>query len=294
MEGVETIMEKSLSACIKENDFEGFVTAVEAGAQVTCNHLVTATRLARREIFDYIVENYNAGSDNTKLLSGIFSQIGILQEYPSRDTLIQELLEYMSNLYYGGQKKLVFKKYEYGSFKWFLQVDNPERNAIVNTVNKMFLETQVKIADELPSFSDKKELLAKYNFTLHRKTPIRQIKEPVGNTADDILNHVVVTTQVQPMTRGELMRSMAHLSDYEGSAMYNIILEQWTQFLKDNVLLKSRDSYYHFAAKNGLSDLIEPCKRLQLSTTHEDTEVVLSWYKLLVKITEYRRSMTND
>lgn len=277
-------MGKNLSSCIKEDDVKGFISSIEDGAQVTVNNLIAAAWFGRAQILDYIITNYTAKDKKVELLSAVFSQIGN-KNIPDV-ALIDELLLFISDIYYGQTRKFVLRKFEYMGFIWFLQLENPNRDATLSSINQMFLTTQKRVAEAKSQFDDYKEYLKSYDFFLDKKNMVSEV-HVTQKTASEVLETVTKETSNAAMSMKDLSMHMYNIELYRGSAMFNIVLGEWLKYLKRTVLLHDMQKYYTFIQENGGD--VEFYKRLTNSTTADESELLIGWYRLLAKYSKENR-----
>ena len=278
-------MGKNLSSCIKEDDVKGFIASIEDGAQVTVNNLIAAAWFGRAQILNYIITNYTAKDKKVELLSAIFSQIG--NKSIPEVALIDELLLFISNIYYGQTRKFVLRKFEYMGFIWFLQLENPNRDATLSSINQMFLTTQKRVAEAKGQFDDYKEYLKSYDFFLDKKNVASEVHVVQKKTASEILEAVTEETPNSAMSMRDLSMHMYNIELYRGSAMFNIVLGEWLKYLKRTVLSHDMKKYYTFIQNNSWD--VEFYKRLTNSTTVDESELLIGWYHLLAKYSKENR-----
>lgn len=278
-------MGKNLSSCIKEDDVKGFIASIEDGAQVTVNNLIAAAWFDRAQILNYIITNYTAKDKKVELLSAIFSQIG--NKSIPEVALIDELLLFISNIYYGQTRKFVLRKFEYMGFIWFLQLENPNRDATLSSINQMFLTTQKRVAEAKGQFDDYKEYLKSYDFFLDKKNVASEVHVVQKKTASEILEAVTGETPNSAMSMRDLSMHMYNIELYRGSAMFNIVLGEWLKYLKRTVLSHDMKKYYTFIQNNGWD--VEFYRRLTNSTTVDESELLIGWYHLLAKYSKEDR-----
>lgn len=278
-------MGKNLSSCIKEDDVKGFIASIEDGAQVTVNNLIAAAWFGRAQILNYIITNYTAKDKKVELLSAIFSQIG--NKSIPEVALIDELLLFISNIYYGQTRKFVLRKFEYMGFIWFLQLENPNRDATLSSINQMFLTTQKRVAEAKGQFYDYKEYLKSYDFFLDKKNVASEVHVVQKKTASEILEAVTGETPNSAMSMRDLSMHMYNIELYRGSAMFNIVLGEWLKYLKRTVLSHDMKKYYTFIQNNGWD--VEFYRRLTNSTTVDESELLIGWYHLLAKYSKEDR-----
>jgi hypothetical protein len=278
-------MGKNLSSCIKEDDVKGFIASIEDGAQVTVNNLIAAAWFGRAQILNYIITNYTAKDKKVELLSAIFSQIG--NKSIPEVALIDELLLFISNIYYGQTRKFVLRKFEYMGFIWFLQLENPNRDATLSSINQMFLTTQKRVAEAKGQFDDYKEYLKSYDFFLDKKNVASEVHVVQKKTASEILEAVTGETPNSAMSMRDLSMHMYNIELYRGSAMFNIVLGEWLKYLKRTVLSHDMKKYYTFIQNNGWD--VEFYRRLTNSTTVDESELLIGWYHLLAKYSKEDR-----
>lgn len=278
-------MGKNLSSCIKEDDVKGFIASIEDGAQVTVNNLIAAAWFGRAQILNYIITNYTAKDKKVELLSAIFSQIG--NKSIPEVALIDELLLFISNIYYGQTRKFVLRKFEYMGFIWFLQLENPNRDATLSSINQMFLTTQKRVAEAKGQFDDYKEYLKSYDFFLDKKNVASEVHVVQKKTASEILEAVTEETPNSAMSMRDLSMHMYNIELYRGSAMFNIVLGEWLKYLKRTVLSHDMKKYYTFIQNNGWD--VEFYRRLTNSTTVDESELLIGWYHLLAKYSKEDR-----
>lgn len=278
-------MGKNLSSCIKEDDVEGFIASIEDGAQVTVNNLIAAAWFGRAQILNYITANYTAKDKKVELLSAVFSQIG--NKNIPEVALIDELLLFISDIYYGQTRKFVLRKFEYMGFIWFLQLENPNRDATLSSINQMFLTTQKRVAEAKGQFDDYKEYLKSYDFFLEKKNVASKSHVIQKKTASEILEAVTEETPNSAMSMRDLSMHMYNIELYRGSAMFNIVLAEWLKYLKRTVLSHDMKKYYIFIQNNGWD--VEFYKRLTNSTTVDESELLIEWYHLLAKYSKENR-----
>lgn len=280
----DVCMGKSLSMCIREGSVDEFKKATEDGAQVTVNNLIAAAWLGQKQILEYITTNYTAENKKVELLSAVFSQIG--NKNIPETALIDKLLKYLSDIYYGGSRRFVLKKFEYNGFIWFLQLENPNRDTTLSGINQMFLTTQKRVADAKGQFADYRDYLKSYDFILSRQE-VEQAAQPAQcKNVMEILDSVETTQPAMSMM--ELSTHMHNIELYRGSKMFDIVLEEWLKYLRRTVMVQDREKYYSFARKNNIGD-VEQYKKLTLSTNSAESELLISWYKLLAKYQKYNR-----
>lgn len=278
-------MGKNLSSCIKEDDVKGFIASIEDGAQVTVNNLIAAAWFGRAQILNYIITNYTAKDKKVELLSAVFSQIG--NKSIPEVALIDELLLFISNIYYGQTRKFVLRKFEYMGFIWFLQLENPNRDATLSSINQMFLTTQKRVAEAKGQFDDYKEYLKSYDFFLDKKNVASEVHVVQKKTASEILEAVTGETPNSAMSMRDLSMHMYNIELYRGSAMFNIVLGEWLKYLKRTVLSHDMKKYYTFIQNNGWD--VEFYRRLTNSTTVDESELLIGWYHLLAKYSKEDR-----
>lgn len=278
-------MGKNLSSCIKEDDVKGFIASIEDGAQVTVNNLIAAAWFGRAQILNYITANYTAKDKKVELLSAVFSQIG--NKNIPEVALIDELLLFISDIYYGQTRKFVLRKFEYMGFIWFLQLENPNRDATLSSINQMFLTTQKRVAEAKGQFDDYKEYLKSYDFFLDKKNVASEVHVTQKKTASQILEAVTEETPNSTMSMRDLSMHMYNIELYRGSAMFNIVLGEWLKYLKRTVLSHDMKKYYTFIQNNGWD--VEFYKRLTNSTTVDESELLIGWYHLLAKYSKEDR-----
>jgi hypothetical protein len=278
-------MGKNLSSCIKEDDVKGFIASIEDGAQVTVNNFIAAAWFGRAQILNYITTNYTAKDKKVELLSAVFSQIG--NKNIPEVALIEELLLFISDIYYGQARKFVLRKFEYMGFIWFLQLENPNRDATLSSINQMFLTTQKRVAEAKGQFDDYKEYLKSYDFFLDKKSVTSESHVIQKKTAGEILEAVTEETSNSAMSMRDLSMHMYNIELYRGSAMFNIVLGEWLKYLKRTVLSHDMKKYYTFIQNNSWN--VEFYKRLTNSTTVDESELLIGWYHLLAKYSKENR-----
>ena len=172
-------------------------------------------------------------------------------------------------------------------FIWFLQLENPNRDATLSSINQMFLTTQKRVAEAKSQFDDYKEYLKSYDFFLDKKNVTSESHVIQKKTASEILEAVTEETPNSAMSMRDLSMHMYNIELYRGSAMFNIVLGEWLKYLKRTVLSNDMKKYYTFIQNNSWD--VEFYKRLTNSTTVDESELLIGWYHLLAKYSKENR-----